>query len=69
MQKDYKDMKRKCCNDCKHLHLLKDFVDGDWLYGKVCTVFPEGDNHYDAFAMVIHGAETGICELFSGIGE
>lgn len=56
-------MQEQTCKNCNHSHLLKELVDGKWIYKSVCTLFPEQGSDYFLFALVVNDED--MCEEFS----
>lgn len=55
------------CKWCKFFHELKWFKDGEFEIMSVCTLFPQTEKGYDAFALVVD--EMDLCECFSDYRE
>jgi len=53
------------CSTCRYFHELKelDEENKEWIIKSVCTLFPENESGYDAFAIVTTGGD--MCECWS----
>lgn len=58
-------MSKERCSTCMYLFPIKELVNGKWLYGNCCVLFPvtEPDDEY-SFAMFIKYPEKDHCEMY-----
>ena len=58
-------MSKERCSTCRYLFPIKELVNGKWLYGNCCVLFPatEPDDEY-SFAMFIKYTEKDHCEMY-----
>ena len=58
-------MSKERCSTCRYLFPIKELVNGKWLYGNCCVLFPvtEPDDEY-SFAMSIKYPEKDHCEMY-----
>ena len=54
-----------CCRNCRFFHMAKYFDNGKWKFFDICTVFPETESGYDAFALVVDGEQ--MCEMWTAM--
>lgn len=60
-------MVTECCKNCEFFHELIEFKDHAIISRSVCTVYPQTEKGYDAFALVVSG--NGMCEMFTEVKE